>query len=266
VPDVVSNPPIRFRGVPAERHASLPSSNDEAFRRAAEGAPEGLVITTGHQTAGRGRMGRTWWDEPGASSLASVLLRPAIPLARYPLLGMAMACAVAEAGEGLVPGASFEVKWPNDVRHDGRKLCGVLAETRGPGATAAPPLVVGFGINVNQDAGAWPEAIRAIATSLRMAAGGKSFEPDLVLREVLSRYDAYVSLAAAGDADGLWARVAGRLAAAGTPLTVAMGDRRVTGTVDGYEPSGAVRIRDAAGAVHTLAAGDVALEPKESHR
>ena len=262
MPDAEPTGPLQFRGVPAERHASLSSSNDEAFRRAAEGAPEGLVVTTEHQTAGRGRLGRAWWDTPGASALASVLLLPAIPLARYPILGMAMACAVAEAGERLVPAARFEVKWPNDVRHEGRKCCGILAETRAPWARGAIPLVVGFGINVNQAAEGWPEAIRASATSLRAAAGGVALDPDRVLREVLSRYDAYVSLAAARDADGLWARVRARLAPVGAPLTITTGERRVAGTVAGYEPNGAVRIRDSAGTVHTLAAGEVPLEPK----
>ena len=266
MPDAKSTLSLQFRGVPAERHASLSSSNDEAFRRAAEGAPEGLVVTTAHQTAGRGRLGRAWWDTPGASALASVLLRPAIPLARYPILGMAMACAVAEAGERLVPSARFEVKWPNDVRHEGRKCCGILAETHAPGPRGALPLVVGFGINVNQEAESWPEAIRGSATSLRAAAGGEALDPDRVLREVLSRYDPYVSLAATGDADGLWARVVSRLAPVGTPLTIAAGERRVAGTVAGYEPNGAVRIRDGAGTVHTLTAGEAPLEPKELPR
>ena len=89
---------MRFLGVPVEFRASVSSTNDEILRRAADGAPEGLVIAADQQTAGRGRQGRSWWDAPGNSLLFSVLLRPSIPLARFPLLGIAMACAVAEAG------------------------------------------------------------------------------------------------------------------------------------------------------------------------
>jgi BirA family biotin operon repressor/biotin-[acetyl-CoA-carboxylase] ligase len=248
-------PAFRFRGVPAERHASLPSTNDEAFRRAAEGAPEGLVVTAAHQSAGRGRLGRSWWDRPGESAMASVLLRPAVPVARYPLLGIAMACAVADAAETLVPGVRFDVKWPNDVLHEGRKLCGVLAETRGAGG-AAPPLVVGFGINVNQDAEAWPSEIRGRATSLRVAAGGRAFAIEDVLRAALERYDPHVSLAASGDAAGLRADVGRRLPPPGTTLTVVAAGGSVTGVVDGYEPNGALRLRDGAGTVHTLNAGE----------
>ena len=87
----VSLPSIRFLGVPVERHASIGSTNDEAFRRADEGAPEGLVVLADAQTAGRGRQGRAWWDAPGASLLFSILLRPTLPLAQCPLLALALA-------------------------------------------------------------------------------------------------------------------------------------------------------------------------------
>ncbi|HSQ59806.1 MAG TPA: biotin--[acetyl-CoA-carboxylase] ligase [Acidobacteriota bacterium] len=261
MPDLDGATELRFRGVPVECHGDVGSTNDEAFRRAAEGAPEGLVVLTAHQRAGRGRLGRPWWDAPGDSVLASVLLRPGIPLARYPLLGMAAACAIAEAAARLVPGERFEVKWPNDVLHGRRKLSGVLAETRVPDASAVPPLVVGFGINVNQREDAWPEEIRPIATSLRAAAGDRAFDPGLVLREVLAGYERYVAFAAAGDADALWEAVRSRLPAEGTPLVVVSSERRVEGTVEGYEPSGALRLRDASGAVHTVAAGEIPLDP-----
>jgi BirA family biotin operon repressor/biotin-[acetyl-CoA-carboxylase] ligase len=260
VPDLDDRPSLRYRGVPVECLASVGSTNDEAFRRAAEGAPEGLVITTGHQVSGRGRQGRAWWDAPDTSVLASVLLRPNLPLARYPLLGMAMACAVAEAAEHLVPGARFDVKWPNDVLHQGKKLCGVLAETRVPDASSVPPLVVGFGINVNQRTESWPEELRAVAISLRAAAGGTEYPLPAVLREVLVSFDRFVSLAGAGDGDALRDAATSRLPAAGAPLVVVTSERRVEGTVDGYEPNGALRLREESGVLRVLAAGEIPLE------
>ncbi|HZV91304.1 MAG TPA: biotin--[acetyl-CoA-carboxylase] ligase, partial [Candidatus Nitrosocosmicus sp.] len=114
---------LRFLGVPIERHASLGSTNDEALRRAMEGAPEGVVVLADVQTAGRGRQGRGWNDVPGASLAFSVVLRPALPLPRLPLLALAMACSVAEAAEALT-GSTYDVKWPNDVLFEGRKVCG----------------------------------------------------------------------------------------------------------------------------------------------
>jgi len=268
VPRVEVNLPIEYLGVRAERHETLPSTNDEAFRRAAEGATEGLIILTQHQSAGRGRHGRTWWDHPGDSVLASLLLRPTVPLDRFPQLGMAMACAVAEAAERLVPGERFDVKWPNDVLHNGRKVCGILAETRvgagaGGGAVDTPraggglPLVIGFGVNVNRPAEGIPEAIRESATSLRIAAGGRALDLDAVLREILARFDGYHARARTGDLSGLWAAVKSRLPRPGTPVVVTSGAHRVEGTVEGFTDRGAISVRDASGTVLTLAAGEI---------
>lgn len=256
--------PITFLGIPVERHESLPSTNDEAFRRAAEGAPEGLLVVTRHQSAGRGRQGRAWWDAPGDSVLASLVLRPIVPLARYPQLGMAMACAVAEAAERLVPGEGFDVKWPNDVLHRGRKFCGILAETRvGQAAPAGTPLVIGFGVNVNQSAEGLPEAINKSATSLRIAADGRALDPDQLLREILARYETYLTRARAGDLSGLWSAVKARLPRPGSSVVVASGAHRVEGTVEGYTESGAISVLDAEGIVFTLVAGEIPVEPAD---
>jgi BirA family biotin operon repressor/biotin-[acetyl-CoA-carboxylase] ligase len=290
VPRVEVNLPIEFWGVPAERHESLPSTNDEAFRRATEGAPEGLLVVAGHQSAGRGRQGRGWWDRPGDSVLASLLLRPTIPLARYPLLGMAMAAAVAEAAERLIPGERFDVKWPNDVLHRGRKLSGILAETRigqalspesrkepnaggavggagglalggGPLSHGGPPLVIGFGVNVNQTADSWPAEIQSTATSLRLAAEGRAIDPDVVLREILARFDTVLARARSGDLPGLWNAVKSRLPRPGSAVVVTSGAHRVEGTVEGYAENGAIMVRDTGGLVLTLAAGEIPLTP-----
>jgi BirA family biotin operon repressor/biotin-[acetyl-CoA-carboxylase] ligase len=250
------NRPITFLGVRAERHESLPSTNDEAFRRAAEGAPEGLVVVARHQSAGRGRQGRTWWDQPGDSVLASLLLRPAVPLDRYPQIGIAMACAVAEAAERLVPGETFDVKWPNDVLHRGRKLCGILAETR-IGAAEGVPLVIGVGVNINQTDDAWPEEIGRAATSLRLAADGRALDGDTVLREILARFDVYHARVRAGDLTGFWNVAKSRLPRAGTPVVVTSGAHRVEGIVQGYTDRGAIIVRDSEGAVLTLVAGEI---------
>lgn len=263
MPRVEVNLPIEFRGVRAERHESLLSTNDEAFRRAAEGAPDGLVVVTGHQTAGRGRQGRDWWDRPGDSLLASLLLRPTVPLDRYPQLGMAMAVAVAEAAERLVPGRRFQVKWPNDVLYDGLKVCGILAETRaggggaGGGGAGGSPLVIGFGVNLNQTAEAWPEELRETATSLRIAADGRALDATAVLREVLARFEPIYARAQAGDYSGFWQIVRGRLPKPGSEVTVTSGDHRVEGAVEGYTDRGAIIVRDAEGVVLTLVAGEI---------
>jgi len=248
---------IRFLGVPIERHASIGSTNDEVFRRAEEGAPEGLLVTAEVQTAGRGRRGRAWWDAPAASLPFSVLLRPTIALPRYPLLALAMACSVADAGEAEI-GAPLTVKWPNDVLHDGRKLCGILAESRAGGA-AGPMLVIGTGVNVNQLASDFPPEIQGSATSLRLAAGGgEPLRPLAVLRSILSRFERYVALAREDDGSALWREVVARLPGPGTRIVIRSEGRMLEGVVEGYTEGGALRLLETGrGEALVISAGDV---------
>jgi BirA family biotin operon repressor/biotin-[acetyl-CoA-carboxylase] ligase len=247
---------IRFLGVPIERHDSIGSTNDEVFRRAEEGAPEGLLITADIQTAGRGRRGRVWWDARGASLPFSLLLRPTLPLPRFPLLALAMACSVAEAGEEET-GVPLAVKWPNDVLHRGRKLCGILAESRA-GGPAGPMLVIGTGVNVNQLPDDFPPEIRESATSLRIASGrDEALRPLAILRSILGRFERYVSLAR-GDGSALWRLVVARLPEPGTRVSVRSADRTLVGVVDGYTEGGAVRLLEPGSAdATTISAGEV---------
>ncbi|HEX7079332.1 MAG TPA: biotin--[acetyl-CoA-carboxylase] ligase [Candidatus Eisenbacteria bacterium] len=255
-PGATAPPTAAYLGVPVIRRGIVGSTNDEALLRAAEGAPEGLVVVAEEQTAGRGRLGRSWWDQPGDSLLFSLVLRPAIAPARYPLFGIAMAAAVAEAGEEAT-GTALDVKWPNDVLWDGRKLCGILAESRA-GQAERPALVIGAGINVNQGAEAFPPEIRDRATSLRAAAGGRRVDRDALLASVLGRFDRYRLEARDRGADSLREALAARLPRAGTPVRVAVGDRIVAGTVEGVTETGALRVREPKeGALVTVSAGEL---------
>lgn len=246
--------PAAYLGIPIEFRRSLASTNDEVLRRAADGAPEGLVIATDEQTAGRGRQGRTWWDAPGRSLLFSVLLRPNIPLARFPLLGMAMACAMSEAGSAIT-GEPLAVKWPNDVLHGGRKLCGILAESR-PGA-AGHVLVVGTGINVNQEAGDFPGELRRRATSLRAAAGGRELDREDLLQAVLERFERYRGIAALDGPEALREAILPWLPQPGTRIAVQTPEGRVEGTVEAILATGALLIQDATGARFPVVAGEI---------
>ena len=118
------------------------STNDRARALAAAGAPHGTLVTTGEQTAGRGRQGRTWLAPAGQALLLSLVLRD--PDALLPLrAGLAVAD---------VAGAAARVKWPNDVLLDGRKLAGILVEARPQDGWA----VLGIGLNAAVDLAALP--------------------------------------------------------------------------------------------------------------
>ena len=135
---------------------SIDSTNRYLLDEARGGAADGVVAVAGHQSAGRGRLGRRWQAPAGSNLLVSVLLRPDLPADHRHLASAVVALAAADAVDS-VAGLEVGVKWPNDLLGpDGRKLAGVLAEADlstpdGRMAAAGPPIVVGIGINVN-----WP--------------------------------------------------------------------------------------------------------------
>jgi BirA family biotin operon repressor/biotin-[acetyl-CoA-carboxylase] ligase len=159
--------------------AETGSTNADLLARARDGAPDGLVLVADHQTAGRGRLGRTWEAPAGASLLISVLLRPDVPLARAHLLTVALGLAAVDALDELaeVPAA---LKWPNDVVvpdsqvGDGpvdRKLGGILAESVVEDGSLAA-VVVGMGLNVR-----WPPVLPAELATIAVAANHVSDVP-----------------------------------------------------------------------------------------
>ena len=159
----------------------LDSTNAEALRLAGAHEPEGLVVVADAQTAGRGRLGRTWWAEPGTALLASWLLRPALEPEQRPLLSLVAGVAAARAAS-VAGGVDVRLKWPNDLLLEGRKLGGILAESDASGA-----VVIGLGLNVRQEA--FPDDLRATATSLA-AGGGRVPERAWLLSATLSSFGA----------------------------------------------------------------------------
>ncbi|HEV7524164.1 MAG TPA: biotin--[acetyl-CoA-carboxylase] ligase [Acidimicrobiia bacterium] len=161
-PAVWSHPDLagtRFRDV--RWFEVVDSTNRYLLQCASEGAPEGVVAVADEQTAGRGRLGRTWVAPAGSALLVSVLLRPALPVERTHLVTLAAGLAALDAIDRLDAGSTARpgLKWPNDVVVDDRKLAGVLAEADGVGA-----VVVGMGCNVRPDA--LPPDLVDIATAV----------------------------------------------------------------------------------------------------
>jgi BirA family transcriptional regulator, biotin operon repressor / biotin---[acetyl-CoA-carboxylase] ligase len=171
---------------PIVRLGRVASTQAVAFALAADGAPDRTVVVAESQAAGRGRRGRAWLDEPGASLLASIVLRPRLEPARLPTLSLMAGVAVADALAG-VAGLAPRLKWPNDVRVDGRKIAGILLETKLGAAPAGPATaVLGIGVNVRQRAFA-PD-LAEHATSVRLACG-RDIPLDAVLGALLEAID-----------------------------------------------------------------------------
>jgi BirA family biotin operon repressor/biotin-[acetyl-CoA-carboxylase] ligase len=165
------------------RHAALDSTNREAADLARAGAPEGVVVVAEHQTAGRGRLGRTWEAPPGSSLLMTVLLRPTLDAARLHLVTMAVALAAADAC-AEVAGFAPDLKWPNDLMVEDRKLAGILAEAGFEG-NAPQWVVVGIGLNVN-----WPKELPPELSGIAVAANhlaGRTVDRERLLAQFLKR-------------------------------------------------------------------------------
>ena len=171
------------------------STNDLAARAAGSAANEGLVVLAEEQTAGRGRRGQTWTAPPRSSLLMSVLLFPPAPLDAVGWLTALGAVAVAEVVTEWT-GCEARVKWPNDVRVEGKKVAGILVE-RGQGA------VIGIGLNANVSLDDLPEAVRPTATSLQVLRGGTPVDRSELARALIRRLDSWYELGRTGGPETL---------------------------------------------------------------
>ena len=153
------------------RYESVGSTNDIAIRMAGEGASEGTVVVAGEQMAGRGRHGRTWTSPPGCGLYLSIILRPERPWEQLWQTAFVASLATAEAIRHIT-GLRAQIKWPNDILINGRKVSGILIESRSVAGDDSPrPVVVGIGINVNTPS--FPIELSHKATSLYLESGSQ---------------------------------------------------------------------------------------------
>ena len=162
----------------------IDSTNAEAARQAARGAPDGMVVWAEAQSGGRGRNGRAWKSPPG-NLYCSVLLRPRVAPAVAAQLSFVAALAVADfAGAALPPGVPIQLKWPNDVLVAGRKLSGILLEAAAAQDGTLERVVVGIGVNLVHH----PEGTDTTASDLA-AEGGARLPPAEALTRLTAMFD-----------------------------------------------------------------------------
>lgn len=172
-----------FLGRRVSYEASTPSTMDIARREAQAGAPEGAIALAEEQTAGQGRMGRSWVSPAGANIYVTLILRPTLEELRYiSVIAPLAVCQAIEETTNLLP----RIKWPNDVAINRRKVCGVLTQSEIANG-AVLYAITGIGINVNMDV-TEHEAIRYIATSLRAELGRDVARED-VLAAMLNYFE-----------------------------------------------------------------------------
>lgn len=224
-------------------YETVGSTNTAAAEWAREGAPDGSVVVTEYQSAGRGRHGRTWTAKKGQNLMFSVVLRPSLEADRLGLITVAASVAVAEAIEAFVAPHRAALKWPNDVLLEGRKTCGMLLESSLSGGQEAEVVMLGVGLNVNQTT--FPDALADTATSLRLTAGRPVPRAPLfarLLRRLEARYDAVQARRSSGEAvrDAFHER----LATLGQRATyrVSEAEAPITGVVRGITDTGGLRL------------------------
>lgn len=148
-------------------YQSVKSTNEIAMRMAENGAVEGTIVTAEEQTSGRGRLGREWHSPRGVGIYLSIILRPLFPPDKAPGISLVAALALADVISLYLPNM-VKIKWPNDVLINGRKTAGILTELAAD-KDRIEHLIVGVGINVNQEMNDFPSELRPRATSIREA-------------------------------------------------------------------------------------------------
>src|SRR5215207_7313182 len=234
------------------RFDSLPSTNTEAARQAARGAPEGLCVLAREQTAGRGRRERSWVSPKDAGLYLSVVLRPAFEVRLWPLVTLAAALAARDALADVC-GLEADIKWPNDLLAGGRKLCGILAET----AEGARGRAVVLGVGVNLRRGAFPEELNDTATSVEEQTGRAPDAESILAAFTRALALRYETLHAHGPAETLrdWQRHSSY--AHNRRVRVALAAETFEGTTRGLDPDGALRVETDDGTTRIVRAGDV---------
>ncbi len=233
-------------------HLTTTSTMDVAREAAASDYPEGAVALAEEQTAGRGRFQRQWVSPAGVNLYFSVLLYP--DLHALQRLTMATSLGVAR-GITRACGLSVAIKWPNDVRRGGRKLCGILLESALEGERVRYA-IVGVGVNVNLDPSPYPE-IAATATSLALECG-HPVSREQVLASILLEMDGVYSVLRGGaDLRPEWRSL---LETLGKRVEVRWGDDREAGLAEDVTEEGSLVLRRRDGSRITLPVGEVTLQ------
>lgn len=218
------------------------------------GQAEGLVVVAGQQTAGKGRLGRDWWSPAAGGLYVSLLLRPRIAPDKLAWLTMIVSLSAAEAIE-TVCGVSPDLKWPNDLTWQGRKLAGVLAEASFADGQISY-VIAGIGLNLEMDFSQRPELAQR-AVSLH-AITGQPMPVEPLLLALLARIEAhYLALHDGVSPQPLWSA---RLSNLGQTVSITtMAGETLVGVAERVEEDGRLVLRLADDSTQVLSAGDVTL-------
>jgi len=259
VPDILTPDMLRQRlkgslfGKRIYHFFKVDSTNRVALDLGHNGEEEGAVVLAEEQTAGRGRAGHSWHSERASGIYVTALLRPKLSPVQAPLLTM-MAGLAAHTAIQAQTGAAVDLKWPNDLLIDGRKIGGILTEMHAE-PSAIKFVIVGIGLNVNQEK--FPSELSTIATSLRVQTGRAHSRLELLVRLLWEFESGYNRFLAEGASSVVERFAAVSSYAHGKRVRVANGKDSFTGVTAGLAPEGLLLVKQDNGQVVTVITGDV---------
>jgi BirA family biotin operon repressor/biotin-[acetyl-CoA-carboxylase] ligase len=229
------------------------STNAVALKLAGEGAEHGTVVLAEEQTSGRGRLGRAWYSEKSSGIYTSIILRPPLSPAAAPVLTL-MAGLAAQKAVTSATGLAVDIRWPNDLLVNGKKVCGILTEMSAE-LDRLHAVVLGIGMNVNHSG--MPVELEDTATSLRMEAH-RGISRVQVLVALLRELERHYELLRKNGNRAITERwEAASSFAYGKRISVVTSAGESPATTTGLDPSGALRVRYDDGRQESLVAGEV---------
>ena len=235
---------------------SCASTQIIAHQLAQEGTPAGTVAITEEQTAGRGRMARVWDSAYGKGIWMSVVLRPDVVPQKAPQFTLVAAVAMVRAIEE-VTGVKPEIKWPNDILIKGKKCTGILTELQSD-ADGIQALIIGIGLNVNQELADFDIQVQPIATSLKMESGKHVNRQDMV-RAILFYLEQYTDLyieEGFGILKVLWESYSSTI---GSKVRARLPKETLEGIAEGITEDGVLQLRTVDGKLHSIYSADIEM-------
>lgn len=251
----------RWLGQEIHYFESIDSTNRCALELGRAGAPHGSAVVAEGQTAGRGRLGRSFFSPPFLNLYSSVVLRPGITVVAAPTLILAAGIAVAEAVADFLPDTcEVEIKWPNDVLVGGLKTSGILMEMVSE-ESRVDLATLGIGVNLNIERAEFPDEFREHATSLRTA-GGQIVDRLAFTRGLYARLESVLDTHASGGFAALRPRFERRFHMQGRSVWVRGSGADLDGVVRGIAEDGALEVEAGDGGLRAVYAGDVTLQKR----
>ncbi|MBO8177461.1 MAG: biotin--[acetyl-CoA-carboxylase] ligase [Bacillus sp. (in: Bacteria)] len=262
-PDKVTENEIQF-GLQTKRlgqtiyyEESVESTQKIAHRLSYEGYPEGTLVISEEQVAGRGRMTRSWYSPKYTGIWMSLILRPNLPPQKAPQFTLIAAVAISQAIEEI-SGIEAEIKWPNDILIRGKKVTGILTELQAD-ADKIHSIIIGMGINVNQSSTDFAADIKPIATSIAIEAKKKIPRAQLV-RRILEKLEIYYDLYMEEGFRPIKLMWESRAVSIGKNIIA----RTINGTIEGkalgITDEGILQLEDAQGIIHHIYSADIEIK------